>query len=401
MSRRRRVFVKTKRWSFILFFIVIVTSVFPRQVVLLVPAIMGSTLRESGSVVPRLPPPPDSLESLPSGNLLKIHDPYGIVGFSRLKTRIESDTGKYVFEAPYDWRQTLETIWKMYLKPRIDEAKVFDEEEKVDIIAHSMGGLVVRAYIQSDAYENDIRRFIMLGTPNEGYPEVYLLLEGNGFHENKRTKGIFEVENLPIAMLQQVQVKESIIFEQLLKRIGYIEKDSELFASQTVVILREDGYAFERNGKTLFLTYAEISEAVKQVFPSLFSLLPTFPFLKTESGYVSYQVTQPNELTELNREGLMGIWKQRVGFLSGQIRAFLFLSRSGDNNTTRAILLPGMRLEKSSGDGTVLDDFVGPESFKQVFEETVTVIRNSYGRHDGLPGNEEIQKEILRILNNP
>jgi len=40
---------------------------------------------------------------------------------------------------------------------------------KVDIVAHSMGGLVTRTYIQtSGLYGNNIRNFIMLGTPNHG-----------------------------------------------------------------------------------------------------------------------------------------------------------------------------------------------------------------------------------------
>ncbi len=39
---------------------------------------------------------------------------------------------------------------------------------KVDIIAHSMGGLVTRSYIGSGAYGNNIRKFVMLGTPNHG-----------------------------------------------------------------------------------------------------------------------------------------------------------------------------------------------------------------------------------------
>lgn len=38
----------------------------------------------------------------------------------------------------------------------------------VDIIAHSMGGLVARAYLEGDAYAGGVQHFIMLGTPNLG-----------------------------------------------------------------------------------------------------------------------------------------------------------------------------------------------------------------------------------------
>lgn len=39
---------------------------------------------------------------------------------------------------------------------------------KVDIVSHSMGGLVTRYYIGSYLYRDNIRKFIMMGTPNNG-----------------------------------------------------------------------------------------------------------------------------------------------------------------------------------------------------------------------------------------
>jgi pimeloyl-ACP methyl ester carboxylesterase len=38
----------------------------------------------------------------------------------------------------------------------------------VSILAHSMGGLVARAYIEGPAYAGNVDQFIMLGTPNQG-----------------------------------------------------------------------------------------------------------------------------------------------------------------------------------------------------------------------------------------
>ena len=39
---------------------------------------------------------------------------------------------------------------------------------KINIIAHSMGGLVTRAYIEQDRYAGGVDRLIMIGTPNAG-----------------------------------------------------------------------------------------------------------------------------------------------------------------------------------------------------------------------------------------
>lgn len=45
---------------------------------------------------------------------------------------------------------------------------------KADIIAHSMGGLVTRAYI-GGSYDGNIRKFVMLGTPNHGSWDAKIL----------------------------------------------------------------------------------------------------------------------------------------------------------------------------------------------------------------------------------
>jgi len=63
------------------------------------------------------------------------------------------------------------------LAEEIQAIGVEENVNKVDIVAHSMGGLVTRAYIENGDFEdnpygteyrNDIKTLIMLGTPNQG-----------------------------------------------------------------------------------------------------------------------------------------------------------------------------------------------------------------------------------------
>ncbi|KKR31036.1 MAG: PGAP1 family protein [Parcubacteria group bacterium GW2011_GWC1_39_8] len=85
-----------------------------------------------------------------------------------------------LFIAFYDWRKSNEDSAINYLIPTIDRALANSSSTKVNIIAHSMGGLVSRSYIQSEDYinRNDVDQLVMLGTPNYGSSDVYTLWEG-------------------------------------------------------------------------------------------------------------------------------------------------------------------------------------------------------------------------------
>jgi pimeloyl-ACP methyl ester carboxylesterase len=88
------------------------------------------------------------------------------------------------FIAHYDWRRSNEDSSRDYLVPVIDKALEHSQTGKVDIVAHSMGGLVARSYIQGMSYRNDVDQFILLGTPNFGSSDVYTLWEGGDVPDN-------------------------------------------------------------------------------------------------------------------------------------------------------------------------------------------------------------------------
>ena len=85
--------------------------------------------------------------------------------------------GVDLFTFPYNWRQS-NTLTAFQLHQKIDEVKSICACGQVDLVAHSMGGLVARQYAQSDYYENDIDQLIFLGTPHFGSPSAYLAWEG-------------------------------------------------------------------------------------------------------------------------------------------------------------------------------------------------------------------------------
>ncbi|MCX7838432.1 MAG: alpha/beta fold hydrolase [Anaerolineae bacterium] len=62
------------------------------------------------------------------------------------------------------------------LRDVIAEVKAHTGARQIDLIAFSMGGLNARAYLESTLYQNDVRRVIILGTPQAGVRMWYPLL---------------------------------------------------------------------------------------------------------------------------------------------------------------------------------------------------------------------------------
>lgn len=81
-----------------------------------------------------------------------------------------------LFEFPYDWRNPNADTARL-LKKKIADIKSACACSRVDIVAHSMGGLVARAYVESPSFGFDVRKLIFLGTPHLGTPSAYLTWE--------------------------------------------------------------------------------------------------------------------------------------------------------------------------------------------------------------------------------
>ncbi len=84
------------------------------------------------------------------------------------------DTNLFVFG--YDWRLDLKSqadAFNDYLNKNVP-----DKSQKVDVIAHSMGGLLIRAYLDAHPDDQRIASITYLGTPQQGAPMSYAKLIG-------------------------------------------------------------------------------------------------------------------------------------------------------------------------------------------------------------------------------
>jgi pimeloyl-ACP methyl ester carboxylesterase len=91
------------------------------------------------------------------------------------------EEGKNLFLFPYDWKRDNHDTAND-LRERIEAIRIQTGSRKVDIVAHSMGGLVAQEYAEEADHATSIDQLITLGTPYLGSPEAYLKWEaGEGF----------------------------------------------------------------------------------------------------------------------------------------------------------------------------------------------------------------------------
>lgn len=259
--------------------------------ILLVPGILGSSTEDGYPTLPAMCLAWNSPEWNKSGWKSLYHgmlDPINIpkksqeVGWKSLVDALHSNDSRYeigttIFPVPYDWRMKIDDIAKGYLKPWIDEAKRRTDASTVNIIAHSMGGLVVRAYIQSSGYENDIDKFAMVGTPNHGAGVVYYIWEGG---------------DLSLADHVNGTTLYSEAFNNIYKEMhGNKPLPVSQTANTTPMIMMD-----------MPLSPTEVRDFVHDYVPSIRQLLPTYLFLQSGNTikYIKDTDSINNDLVELN-----------------------------------------------------------------------------------------------------
>lgn len=137
-----------------------------------------------------------------------------------------------LFEFPYEWRNSNE-ITAENLKTKIQEVISETKNSKVDLVAHSMGGLIARYYIENTNYQNNVDQLITLGTPHKGAPESYLIWEagekGNNL-EDIIIREIFKIEAKHNGYndLKEYIQKEVVSVGELLPDYDYLERSGEI-----------------------------------------------------------------------------------------------------------------------------------------------------------------------------
>ncbi|MEJ8544229.1 lipase/acyltransferase domain-containing protein [Brevibacillus borstelensis] len=100
--------------------------------------------------------------------------------YASMVKRLESEgyeKNSTMFAMPYDWRYSNKDNAK-YLKEKIDEALNTTGARQVQLVAHSMGGLLTRETLLSNvSYQPKVKRIIYMGTPFLGSPRAYQAIQ--------------------------------------------------------------------------------------------------------------------------------------------------------------------------------------------------------------------------------
>jgi len=114
--------------------------------------------------------------------------------------------GQTLFAFPYDWRYGVSgknaegKTNSDLLKEKIQQILAQTKASKIDVVAHSMGGLVTKKYIMDNPMANYINKAIFVGVPNTGAPmAVKAFLQGDNFGINFWFFGLNDAEMKKLA----------------------------------------------------------------------------------------------------------------------------------------------------------------------------------------------------------
>lgn len=81
-----------------------------------------------------------------------------------------------LFTVPYDWRLDIrEQVGR--LADKVEQARANSPNDKINIIAHSMGGLLVKEYLANCTSTDFVDKLILIGVPQLGAPKTFKILD--------------------------------------------------------------------------------------------------------------------------------------------------------------------------------------------------------------------------------
>ncbi|HVV38891.1 MAG TPA: alpha/beta hydrolase [Candidatus Paceibacterota bacterium] len=204
--------------------------------------------------------------------------------------------GKTLFKFPYDWEEPNEVTASVLAK-KIQDIKTICNCSHVNLIGHSMGGLVAAQYIESPGYKNDVDQVFFLATPLSGSPKAYKMWEGGQIDPD--SNDIFsKLQNM---LLERVFTKEA-------KQAGYNDTFSYLRNKPVLSIqqlLPTYDYLFDSDFNTITPPKNIFLENIASNFAKITKAARTDTILADTdlSNTISFFITKPSTVLPKWQDG--------------------------------------------------------------------------------------------------
>ena len=125
-------------------------------------------------------------------------------------------TSTNLFLFPYDWRADISNNADVALKNKIEAIVAQTGTAKIDLVAHSQGGLLLKKFLlDHPEYDSKIRKIVFLGTPNLGSPKsAQTLLNGDDLSVALKLGGVTWL-HLDPSEVQRISQNMPAIYEML------------------------------------------------------------------------------------------------------------------------------------------------------------------------------------------
>jgi len=259
----------------------------------------------------------------------------------------------------YDWRKPVEEIVDDF--DNFVSLKVGDTAE-VNVVGHSLGGLVARTWLQENVDKENISKVISLGAPQNGSVKAYEIWNGKS--------GELDMSSVAIGILSRIQSKQSI------SRI----------------------------------------ETTRSYSPSLKDLMPVFDFVKYEGQIVPWEtMTDRNTSLESINQNIPNIWSKYFGIVGSgfDTKSFVLVRQANVYEKVLGLWADGAPngYEYAVGDKTVLKSsaILGNDEYVEIQSDHGDIVNNSLNEiasilglaNTGPSAASSLENKIIYFIGSP
>jgi|GEM_PF-5696717 len=313
-------------------------------------------------------------------------DFYG--GFLKALTGLGYQDDVDLFTFAYDWRCTNNSHYGT-LDRKINEVLTRTGKQKVILIAHSMGGLIARGYIYSDAARaGRVDRLIAMGTPYWGAPKPwYAMIHGYTFDNPFVNESLMKVltQNWPAGyqLMPRIPFVSTVAGQKLpLSETNAIKYKG--FTGRTAGVI--DSYAVTPTNE-----HSMNSKLVEMANDFYSKVGPKERPAPLPGGVRQYDIIGRN----ISTLGFYEVQDWTPGKLD-----FFWPSSYLELNGKKVVLRP----VSTDGDGTVprwsAETAAATRRYYIAYKTDWNVDFEVSSAHSALPSNKDVQYIVLRILQN-